>query len=347
MAALAGIATVTLAASTGSSAGGVGGAQATVPTTWIRLADLPTGTTTVPWVDPVSRTLHRGTRTVRLQVAGTVQSFWPVRGGYLVETQAGNRPQRLYLARSDGSARPVYRASRREYYAEITAVSPDGRRVAIEGDLHSRIISVRTGRVLHSLRTEGWFVALKGHRALLTKASGGAWWWYAGRLHRLTRATIDTADVAGHQVVLGDSPYAVAPLRRGTRPRWSVNPNTTYLVSRSFSPDHRWVVVASEAAQGEDGGAPQRLDVRGTARGHARFGYRAQAFVDTEIAWQGSSSLVAVVVEHDATTDSDFRLGLVRCTGTSCVRVSPIGQVTKPDGSDAFDILLPRGNDGS
>jgi hypothetical protein len=280
----------------------------------------------VAYYDRRSHRIHDGGRSIRARFPGAVTQLAEVRGGYVLVNQRSDVESRttFRFVNPLGRSRIVGHG----WFAYLTAVSADGRRIAFStgGARRTSVVRVADGKVATRLfRGGGEVVALGRIRALVIVGRHTSWW--TPRTGRVTRYSPDeayAADLTARRVALlrGDTARTyVGSFPRGSRQRWVLPDGER--VGR-FAEDDRQVLTLGHRQSRPNGSSYTLLRVRATQRGVVRRTFVGRLDPVQDPRWEDASTFLALV-EARHRHRGTVREAWLRCTVRgSCERASMV-----------------------
>ena len=292
----------------------------------------------VSYYDRRSHRIHEGTRSVAVRFPGLLVQLADVRGGWVMVNQEPD-------AAATTTFRFVNRLGRsrvlaRESYADLNAVSADGRRIALStaGARRTLVVRVADGAVAaREFKGGGRVAALSRVRALVATGSGSVWW--TPRSRTVTHYSGDqayAADTTAHRVALlrGDTAQTyVGSDPWDSRPSWVLPDGER--VGR-YSVDDRHVLTLGHRAALPVGHSYTLLRTRSTQRGVVRRTFLGRLDPVQDPRWETPTTFLALVrrsrVQHGTVQEAWLRCTVKgRCERASMVfEVDPTGRRQSP-----------------
>ena len=295
----------------------------------------------VAYYDRRSHRIHEGTRSVPVRFPGLFMQLADVRGGWVTVNQESDLAATTTFRFVNRLGRS--RVLAREPYANLNAVSADGRRIALStaGARRTLVVRVADGAVASREFKGGGRVAALGRvRALVATGTGSVWW--TPRSRTVTHYSGDqpyAADTTTRRVALlrGDTAETyVGSYPRGSRPRWELPDGER--VGR-FSADDRHVLTLGHRASDPGGPVYTLLRTRSTQRGVVRRTYLGRLDPVQDPRWETPTTLLALVRQARAHHGTVMEAWL-RCTVKGrCERASMVFEVD-PAGTRQSPLVL-------
>lgn len=280
----------------------------------------------VAFYDRRSHRIHDGDRSIRVQFPGLVTQLAEVRGGYV-----------LVNARSDVNSRTTFRfvntlgRSRvvgHGWFAYLTAVSADGRRIAYStgGSRRTSVVRLSDGKTASRLFPAGGDVVALGRiRALVAVGSHTAWWTpRTGRVRHYSGDEAYAADLTARRVALlrgNTSVTYVGSFPRGSRPQWRLPDRER--VDR-FAADDRRVLTLGHRQDQLTARSYTLLRVRTTRGGVVRRTFVGRLDPVQDPRWEDPTTFLALVKARHPRRGTTQEAWL-RCTvGGRCERASMV-----------------------
>lgn len=295
----------------------------------------------VAFYDRRSHRIHEGDRSIRVRFPGFVTQLATVRGGYVLVNQRSDLNARttFRFVNTSGRSRIVGHG----WFAYLTAVSADGRRIAFStgGARRTSVVRVSDGKTASRLFPGGGEVVALGRvRALVTV--GSRTWWWTPRTGRVTHYSGDqayAADPTARRVAMlqGDTSRTyVGSFPRGSRPQWRL-PDAER-VGR-FADDHRRVLTLGHRAGRRTEGSYTLLRVRTTQTGVVRRTFVGRLDPVQDPRWEDPTTFLALVKARHQRRGT-VREAWLRCTvGGRCERASMVFTLDKGTGRQSPLVL--------
>ena len=279
----------------------------------------------VSYYDRRSHRIHDGRRSISARFPGLVTQVAKVRGGYVLVNQRSDVNSRttFRFVNTSGRSRIVGHG----WFAYLTAVSADGRRIAYSTGAArlTCVVRVADGRTVSRLFAGGGDVVALGRvRALVDAGSRTVWW--TPRTDRVTHYADDeayAADLSARRVALleGDSSLTYV----GSFPRGSLTPwrlPDTERVAR-FSGTHRRVLTLGHQDRRPTSNYTL-MRLRSTRTGVVRRTFLGRLDPVQDPRWEDTRTFLALVKARHRPPGT-IREAWVRCTvGGRCERASRV-----------------------
>ena len=280
----------------------------------------------VAYYDRRSHRIHDHGRSIQVRFPGLVTQLAEVSGGYVLVNQRPDVESRttFRFVNTLGRSRVVGHG----WFAYLTAVSADGRRIAFStgGARRTSVVRVADGRTAsHAFPGGGDVVALGRLRALVTVGTRTAWWTPgAGRVTAYSGDEAYAADLTARRVALlsgSTSTTYVGSFPRGSRPRWVLR--DAERVDR-FAEDGRRVLTLGHRRGQESSRSYTLLRLRTTQRGVLRRTFAGRLDPVQDPRWEGASTFLALVKARHQRRGA-VREAWLRCSvAGSCERASMV-----------------------
>ena len=280
----------------------------------------------VAYYDRRSHRIHEGARSVAARFPGLLVQLGDVRGGWVMVNQEPDPAATTTFRFVNPRGRS--RVLARESYANLDAVSADGRSIALStaGALRTSVVRVADGRTAtRAFDGGGRVVALGRVTALVSTGHGSVWW--TPQTRRVSAYSADQAydaDTTAHRVALlrgNTSTTYVSSYPRGSRPPWLLPDGER--VGR-FSVDDRRVLTLGHRAAMPTGHSYSLLRTRSARRGVVRRSFLGRLDPVQDPRWETRTTFLALVrrggVHHGSVQEA-----WLRCTVKgSCERASRV-----------------------
>ena len=279
----------------------------------------------VAYYDRRSHRLHDGRRSIPVRFPGELTQLAAVRGGYVVVNTLPDLDARttFRFVNRLGRSRVVGHG----WFAYLTAVSADGRRIAYStgGARRTSVVRVADGRTVSRLFTGGGDVVALGRVRALVDVGGHTVWW-TPRTDRVTHYADDeayAADLSARRVAMlqGDTSLTyVGSFPRGSLAPWRL-PDTER-VARFSGTDRRVLTLGHQDRRPTSNYTLVRL--RSTRTGDVRRTYLGRLDPVQDPRWEDARTFLALVKARHRPAGT-IREAWLRCTvGGRCERASRV-----------------------
>jgi hypothetical protein len=277
----------------------------------------------VAYYDRRSHRLHDGHRSLPVRFPGALTQLAAVRGGYVVASTLSDLDARttFRFVNRLGRSRVVGHG----WFAYLTAVSADGRRIAYStgGARRTSVVRVADGKTVSRLFPGGGDVVALGRVRALVDVGGHTAWW-TPRTDRVTHYADDqayAADLSARRVAMlqGDTSLTyVGSFPRGSLPPWRL-PDTER-VARFSGTDRRVLTLGHQDRRRTSNYTLMRL--RSTRTGVVRRTFLGRVDPVQDPRWEDARTFLALVKARRRPAGT-IREAWLRCTvGGRCERAS-------------------------
>lgn len=292
----------------------------------------------VAYYDRRSHRIHEGTRSVAVRFPGLLVQLADVRGGWVMVNQEPDAAATTTFRFVNPLGRS--RVLARESYANLNAVSADGRRIALStaGARRTSVVRVADGKTAtREFDGGGRVVALGRVRALVSTGHDSVWWTpRTGRVTHYSSNQAYAADTTAHRVALLRRDTAqtyVGSYPWGSRPSWALPEGER--VGR-YSVDDRHALTLGHRAALPIGHSYTLLRTRSTQHGVVRRTFLGRLDPVQDPRWETPTTFLALVrrsrVQHGTVQEAWLRCTVKgRCERASKVfEVDPTGRRQSP-----------------
>jgi hypothetical protein len=294
----------------------------------------------VAYYDRRSHRLHDGRRSIPVRFPGALTQLAAVRGGYVVVNTLPDLDARttVRFVNRKGRSRVVGHG----WFAYLTAVSADGRRIAYStgGARRTSVVRVADGKTVSRLFPGGGDVVALGRVRALVDVGGHTEWW-TPRTDRVTHYADDeayAADLSARRVAMlrgGTSLTYVGSVPRGSQPAWRL-PDTER-VARFSGTDRRVLTLGHQDRRRTSNYTLMRL--RSTRTGVVRRTFLGRVDPVQDPRWEDARTFLALVKARRRPAGT-IREAWLRCTvGGRCERASRVFTLDASSGEQSPLVL--------